>query len=116
MHFNIGMHGWAYSEEEYRRNLPLLVDVIRENAAAAKLIWGSTTPVRKDQEHGATNDRIRARNAIQHIAVDDLHALMLSHGDLHSDDVHFNKEGSALLARQVADSIQKALPSATAAH
>ena len=117
VHFNIGMHGWAYSEAEYREQFPALVAAIRKAAPEAKLIWASTTPVRKDRPTGASNERIQARNRIarafaesQSVPVNDLHALMEPHGDLHTDDVHFSKEGSALMAGQVAEAVAKALP------
>jgi lysophospholipase L1-like esterase len=116
VHFNIGMHGWAYTEDEYRKHWPVLLSTIRESAPGARLIWASTTPVRKDWEGkdaGPRNDRIQARNAIartlsdrEKIPVDDLHALMSSHADLHTDDVHFSKEGSALMAERVANEIE----------
>lgn len=116
VHFNIGMHGWEYSEDDYRRYLPELLDVIRKGAPGAKLIWAMTTPVRKDKAPGPSNDRIVARNRIareffekQGIPIDDLHALMSGHDDLHSDDVHFNPQGSAMLAAQVADKVSKLL-------
>jgi len=112
VHFNIGMHGWEYTEEEYRRYLPELLNAIRKGAPGAKLIWASTTPVRQDKSPGPNNARIHARNQIareyfekQGIAIDDLNALMTPHPDLHKDDVHFNDEGSAILARKVAESI-----------
>lgn len=117
VHINIGMHGWAYTEDDYRRALPELLSTIRKGAPGAKLIWGQTTPVRADREKGATNARIEVRNYIAReffksagIPVDDLHALMKPHTDLHSDDVHFNKDGSALLAAQVAAEVGKLLP------
>lgn len=117
VHFNIGMHGWAYSEADYRRYFPELIATLRRHAPNARLIWASTTPVRKDRENGATNQRIQARNAIarelataQGIPVDDLHALMVPRTELHSDDVHFNKEGSALMAEQVAREVARLLP------
>jgi Asp-tRNA(Asn)/Glu-tRNA(Gln) amidotransferase A subunit family amidase/lysophospholipase L1-like esterase len=117
VHFNIGMHGWAYSEAEYQRHFPALIAAIREAAPGAKLIWASTTPVRKDRNPGPDNQRIAERNRIAREAAaglvqDDLHALMSAHGDMHSDDVHFTKEGSALMADQVAATIEKALPRA----
>ena len=34
---------------------------------------------------------------------------MQPHTNLHSDDIHFNKEGSTLLATQVATEIKKQL-------
>ncbi len=112
VHFNIGMHGWAYSEQQYREGWPALLAVIRRSAPKAKLIWASTTPVRKDREGGATNERIAERNNAARklaeaadIAVDDLYAVMVPHPDLHSDDVHFNKDGSTLLADQVASKV-----------
>lgn len=116
VHFNIGMHGWAYSEEDYRKHLPELLKVIRQGAPGARLIWASTTPVREDREPGPRNARIEARNKIaqeyftrEHVPIDDLHMLMTPHSGLHTDDVHFNKEGAALQARQVAGEIEKLL-------
>ena len=117
VHMNVGMHGWAYTEEEYRKHLPELYETVRKAAPGAKLIWAQTTPVRKDREKGPENARIEKRNAIARefmsgkgVAIDDLHALMAGHGDLHSDDIHFNKEGSGLMAGQVAEEVRKLLP------
>ena len=119
VHFNIGMHGWAYTEDEYRAHLPELLATIRKAAPGARLIWASITPVRKDKEPGPSNARIAERNRIardmftkEGIAIDDLSTLMAPHSNMHSDDVHFNAEGSTMLASQVADSILKALPPA----
>jgi lysophospholipase L1-like esterase len=116
VHFNVGMHGWAYSEDDYRKHLPDVLKTIRKGAPGARLVWASTTPVRKDREPGPSNARIQARNEIaqtyftaQHVPVDDLYTLMTAHPDLHTDDVHFNKEGAALQARQVAAEIEKLL-------
>lgn len=117
IHFNIGMHGWDYSEAEYRKHLPDLLKEIRKDAPGAKLIWASTTLVRKDHGSDPTNARIRARNMIaqtyfahERIPIDDLSALMAAYQDLHSDDVHFNSEGATLQAKQVAAEIEKLLP------
>lgn len=116
VHFNVGMHGWAYSEDDYRKHLPDVLKTIRKSAPGARLVWASTTPVRKDRDPGPSNARIQARNEIaqnyftaQHVRVDDLYTLMTAHPDLHTDDVHFNKEGAALQARQVAAEIEKLL-------
>lgn len=121
VHFNIGMHGWSYTEEEYRKGLPDLLSAIRRGAPSAKLIWASTTPVRKDHDPGPANQRVQARNRIAHdyfsgkgIAIDDLHALMVPYPDLHSDDVHFNAAGNKMLAGQVAREVEKALAQARA--
>ena len=60
--------------------------------------------------------RIAARNAIaqkiveaQGIPVDDLNTPMRGHPELHSDNVHFNDQGVALQAAQVAAQIEKQL-------
>jgi hypothetical protein len=121
VHFNNGMHGWGYTEDEYRKYFPELITAVRLGAPAGRLVWATTTPVRKDKQDGATNARIDARNGIaaeqvsqQGIAVDDQHALMARHQDLHSDDVHFTAEGSALQSEQVAASVLKAMPAKSA--
>ena len=120
IHFNIGMHGWDYSEADYQKYLPELLRVIHKSAPNAKLIWASTTPVRADRDPGPTNPRIAARNGIaqrfftaQHIPIDDLWTAMQPYPQFHSDDVHFNKDGVAILADHVAAEIEKLLPPAS---
>jgi len=116
VHFNNGMHGWAYTEPQYRAAFPGLFQTLRSMWPRAKLIWATTTPVRPDAKTGATNPRIDERNAIalslihgSDIAIDDEHALMLKHADLYQDAVHFNEEGAEIQASQVAAGIQAAL-------
>ncbi len=116
VHVNIGMHGWDYTEAEYKQHLPALLKLIKKTTPNAKIIWAQTTPIRKDRDKGATNQRIQTRNEIakrffdsKRIPINDLHALMQPHTNLHSDDIHFNKEGSTLLATQVATEIKKQL-------
>jgi hypothetical protein len=77
--------------------------------------------VRKDNSEGATNVRIDARNAAaltlmrqDNIPVDDQHALMQSHTDLHLDDVHFNDKGSEIQGDQAATSIEAVLSPSSA--
>jgi len=117
IHFNNGMHGWAYTEQQYSHGLPILISAIRRLAPHAVLIWASTTPVGTPAEEGATNPRIDERNKLaltlmqqQHIPIDDQHALMLDHQDLHQGDVHFTPAGSAIQAQQAAQRILKLLP------
>jgi lysophospholipase L1-like esterase len=63
-----------------------------------------------------SDERIAARNAIAlayikpaAIDLDDLNSLMSGHPEYHSDNVHFNEQGIALQAAQVATNIEKML-------
>lgn len=116
IHFNNGMHGWGYTESQYAKGLPELLADFRKDAPGARLIWASTTPVRKPSTGGATNTRVEARNAFaaklmraNHIPIDDQYMLMKSHSDLHSDDVHYTAAGCALQAEQVATLLARTL-------
>jgi lysophospholipase L1-like esterase len=122
IHFNNGMHGWQHSEKEYAQALPKLLKTIQKYAPNAKLIWANTTPLKVSpalppgNQTQATDERIAARNAIalklmqaKGIPVDDLNTPMLGHPEYHSDNVHFNDQGVALQAAQVAAHIEKQL-------
>lgn len=117
VHFNNGMHGWDYSEMQYRLAFPAFLRAVRKiGKGHAVLIWTSTTPVKIDKPERASNDRIAARNAIalsalerQNIAVDDQHALMIQHQNLYADTVHYNAAGSEIQGDQAAVVIRNAL-------
>jgi hypothetical protein len=117
VHFNNGMHGWEYSEAEYQKDFPAFLRSVHRLADShAKLIWATTTPVRNDATGGATNPRIDARNAIANalvttegIAIDDQHALMDKHSNLHKDPVHFDDAGATLQGDQAAEFVRNAL-------
>jgi lysophospholipase L1-like esterase len=122
IHFNNGMHGWQHSEKEYAQALPKLLKTIQKCAPNAKLIWANTTPLKvsptlpPDNQTQATDERIAARNAIalklmqaKGIPVNDLNTPMRGHPELHSDNVHFNDQGVAIQAAQVAASVEKLL-------
>jgi len=122
IHFNNGMHGWQHSEKEYEQAFPKFLKTIQKYAPNAKLIWANTTPLKMspslaaDNQTQATDERIAARNAIalkivqmNGIPVDDLNTPMRGHPEYHSDNVHFNDQGIALQAAQVAAHIEKQL-------
>jgi hypothetical protein len=116
VHFNNGMHGWDYTEDEYRQAFPALIGAIRAISPGASLVWASMTPVKVDKVPGPTNQRVIARNAIAlafvskaGIPVDDQHALMMNHLDTYQDTVHFNDDGARIQGKQAADSIRKLL-------
>jgi hypothetical protein len=117
VHFNNGMHGWAYSETQYRAAFPGFLRSVRSLAGKdGAFIWANTTPVKAGAENGASNFRIDQRNAIARtiaeavgIPIDDQHALMMKHLDLYQDFVHFNPVGAGIQGDQAAAMIRAAL-------
>jgi len=120
VHFNNGLHGWGYTENQYEDAFPQLLALLKQHAPKAKLIWATTTPVRRAkqmQQVDALTERVRARNEIAEdlvkkagIPIDDLFQLVEKHPEYYSaDGVHFNKDGVAVLAGQVTGSIEKLL-------
>jgi hypothetical protein len=121
VHFNNGMHGWGYSESQYKSAFPHFLRAVRKLVGRkGALIWASTTPVRKDVVDGATNARVEERNAIAlslvkeaGIPLDDQHALMVQHRNFYEDDVHFNPEGANIQGDQATSMIRAALRTLT---
>lgn len=123
IHFNNGLHGWAYTEDDYRAEFPKLMQVLKDHAPAAKLIWASTTPHRmgppKFEQFDPKNKRIQERNrisaelaALAGIPVNDLYALEENHPEHMTDGCHYKPEAAAAQAKHVAQFIVAALPKA----
>lgn len=120
IHFNWGLWdlrngGTAVPIEEYEKNLRELVRQLK--ATNAKLIWASITPV-PEGAGGRTNKEVLTYNAAakkimeeNKIPCDDLYAFALPRLDKIqlAKNVHFSKEGSEVLAKQVADCIKAIL-------
>jgi lysophospholipase L1-like esterase len=120
IHFNNGLHGFGYTEEQYRLGLVELMATFQKHAPNAKLLWASSTPIRKRenlQEISDGTERIQARNEIaaelmkeRSVPVDDLYGLVEQHPDWFSGDgVHFNEKGREVEAQQVAEAILSCL-------
>jgi hypothetical protein len=65
IHFNNGLHGWGYTEDQYRDGLLKTVIAVKEHAADAKFIWATTTPVREKtnlETFAERTDRVKVRN------------------------------------------------------
>jgi hypothetical protein len=116
IHFNNGMHGDAYTDEQYAADLPKLVALFRKYAPKAKLIAATTTDVRERNNLdniSPKTEKMMARNKIvtdfaakENIPVDDLFALVKDHGEWHAPDgVHFAQPGIDAEAKQVAEAI-----------
>lgn len=121
VHFNNGMHGWEYSEEEYETAFPDLLQTIRRGAPNAKLIWANTTPIRtgeKMDQFDLRNERVKERNRIvceylkdKHVQINDLYSVAMNNTAFYGgkDGVHLQPIGVKMLANQVADQIKVAL-------
>jgi hypothetical protein len=120
VHFNNGLHGWGYSEEEYKAHFPEVVAAIRSYAPKAKLIWATTTPIRENGNLEKVHERnarviVRNRDAAEIVSAagiptNDLYAVVDGQIPYYSQDgVHFSKEGSAALAAVVANAILAAV-------
>jgi hypothetical protein len=117
VHLNNGMHGRTYSEADYRARYPRFLATVKSQWPAARCIVATTTPVRMDDEESPANARIVERNVIAGeyaakagCSIDDQHALMLQHQDLHDGNVHYTAAGAHVQAEQVAALILRALP------
>jgi lysophospholipase L1-like esterase len=120
IHFNNGLHGFGYSEEIYRKDFPVLLDVFKRHANDAKLIWAASTPIRVAgnlDTLAPDTQRVVRRNEIAReivsksgIAIDDLFGLVKDHPEYHGGDgVHFNEKGIAAEAEQVSRMILERL-------
>ncbi len=117
VHFNNGMHGWSYTETQYKAAFPELLRRARTLAGKdGALVWATITPVKPNAFNGATNPRVNERNRIAldfvraaGIPVDDQHTLMMQHLDLYEDTVHFGPTGANLMGDQAAATIRAAL-------
>jgi len=120
IHFNeSGLHAWQpgrIPEGKYGPFMQEYLQVMKSAAPQSKLIWASTTPVTVQGHPGqldGLDQLISSRNAVcvpimqqNGVAIDDLHALMMSHLDLAlGDRWHWNAAGFDLLAHAVAASI-----------
>jgi hypothetical protein len=119
IHFNNGLHGWDYGDEEYGKGFGRVLDFITLRSPHSRLIVASTTPVRrtdKPDELDPVTDRVRERNRLaceaaarRCLPVNDLFGSVLDHPEYFAQDgVHFNPDGQAILGRHVVEVVLKA--------
>lgn len=129
IHFNWGLHDMTFQSrmtpeergiEQYAARLDQLV--VRLKKTGAKLVWATTTPwCPEPYEYAAKRLKVKLQYSTEeekqwkdaalevmkkhHIPVNDLHALLLPNLKDYlnrPDDIHFNREGSAAMGRQIA--------------
>jgi lysophospholipase L1-like esterase len=112
IHFNNGLHGFGYTEQEYAKAFPELLSLFKHYAKGSKLVWATTTPMADAQKPGQFSpqtERVQARNRIAaklvaeaNIPVDDLFSLTFKHHEyICPDHVHHTEQGKAAQAAQV---------------
>ncbi len=120
IHFNNGLHGFGYTEEQYESGLKKLISVLDQYAGDAQWIWAYSTPMRNNEnldELDPKNERVIERNRIaasiveaEGIPVTDLYQLSISHPEHFSNDgVHFNNTGKEAQAELVAQRVRKVI-------
>lgn len=116
IHFNNGLHGWDFSEDDYREGMLALVELLRRVQPAARLVFATSTPFRLAGDlarFDARHQRVVERNRIAagimagaQVPIDDLFPLALARPDWFAGDgVHYNEAGCAGLAAAVAASV-----------
>jgi lysophospholipase L1-like esterase len=121
VHFNNGLHGWGYTEEQYKAAFPALLKTIRKGAPNAKLIWATTTPIRQGEgmlSFDSRTERVKGRNQIaqkciagKNIVTDNLYAFVIDHPEYYAggDGTHLVKQGVTAMAKQVASVIERVI-------
>ena len=124
--FNCGHWDVAYwyggklpltSEEEYGRNLQIIIDLIAELFPNAKVVFATTTTMNPNGKMGInyrTNDDIARYNDIaksiaikNNIEINDLFAITKKWDSLHySDYCHFTTEANMILGKSVAKALE----------
>jgi lysophospholipase L1-like esterase len=110
------MHGWDYTEDEYRKAYPRAIEAIQKYAPGAIIVIASTTPTDSADTKSTANpqtDRIVVRNqaaaavaAANHFPVDDVFTTAYGHPEcFDSGGIHFNPTGIGVLAARVTASI-----------
>lgn len=121
IHFNHGLHGIDYTDAEYEAGMKAFVQVLRAFGQGATLVWATTTAVLPGFTHWKSDewnrDLVESRNAIarrlaqaDNIPINDLCAVTRGKPEFYNDDkVHYNAKGDAVLAAQVAESVEQVL-------
>ncbi len=122
VHFNNGLHGWGYTEEEYAQAYPAIVALIQHHVPDVRIVIATSTPVIDEPSRTMDNPRtariiVRNETAVgvaheQKLPINDLFQLSFGHPEHYSaDGVHFSQDGIKVQAAQVAAAIISVLES-----
>ncbi len=118
--FNNGLHGVAYSDEQYSRDIPAVYKLFKKSNPGLKLIWVNTTPRRIggkrpdfDQHNQGVinrNKAVEAFTSAKNIPLVDFYTPSSANLDFFdTDGIHFSKMGVEEQAKMVTSEILKAL-------
>lgn len=122
IHFNNGLHGFHLTDAQYEAGLRRLVDLLRQLAPQAKLIWANSTPIveaNKVDTLSGGNATVLKRNEVAArvmqelgIPVDDLYGISVGHPEYRNngDGYHYNQAGRTVQSQAVAKAISGLLP------
>jgi len=118
--FNNGLHGVAYTDEQYNHYLPVVYRLFKKENPGLKLIWVNTTARRVgnnlsefDKYNVAVINRNKAVEEfarLKNIPLIDYYSISVNHPDYYKNDgIHFNITGVEEEANLVATEILKVL-------
>ncbi len=115
IHFNNGIHGQRYNDQEYEAGLKKAIEYLRQAAPEAKLILVLSTPpapkaAQKEKELIVRRNEIVKKLAKQYkLPVDDLYTPMHGRADIYRDRYHFKRPAILEQGKLVADVIKELL-------
>ncbi|MCM8530587.1 MAG: SGNH/GDSL hydrolase family protein [Lentisphaeraceae bacterium] len=114
IHFNNGLHGFGYTEEEYKAGYEKVLKFIQKTAPKAKIVLALSTPLKSTSPQNSLNPRVDKRNEIVRdlakaygAEINDLHSISKGHPEYYSDPYHYKAEAVKLQSKQVVKTISK---------
>ena len=116
IHFNNGLHGFEFTEEEYRAGYGRALAFLLEKAPSAQIVLVLSTPTHPEEYRNFINPRIDERNRMvcelaeqNGLRVNNLHSLSENRPEDYRDYAHFTPAAIALQGKQVGEIIKMAL-------
>jgi len=118
IHFNNGLHGFGYTEQEYQAGYERALEYIKKMAPSAKLIVALSTPLKSTSKQNELNPRVDERNKIARALakkykakINNLHSISEGHPEYYSDPYHYKKVAVELQAKKVEEVLAGSLKS-----
>jgi lysophospholipase L1-like esterase len=116
IHFNNGLHGIGYTEEEYQAGYEKALKSLQKHSPSTKLILALSTPLNEKSSANSLNPRMNKRNKMVSelaktygAAINDLHSISKGHPEYYTDACHYKAAAIELQGKQVAELIKEQL-------